>query len=325
MKDKRLFLKLAYSLEFIYIIYMLVYYLFFNKANDLVMAKVFLLIISLFINIMLYKESKKDIEYLKNNRRKIIFAGIWLFFEPVIPGILCFLFLKSISTKKEVKLPIMKENEKNKYVFIKSFILMLFFVGIMFFMPNFKIFVKIPSYLIYIFILVVVILFNCKELFSSFKIFIKNFNIYFPFIIKRYISMLCIMVLVAFPIVLINKGVESNNQALINEMFKELPFWTFILSVFYAPFAEESIFRMSLSKLFSNKKLFIVISGLLFGSLHVIDKFETLTDLLYIFQYSALGMCLAKAYSDSNNIFVSMSMHFLQNFIAALLILLLHL
>ena len=82
---------------------------------------------------------------------------------------------------------------------------------------------------------------------------------------------------------------------------------------------------MTLSKFFDNKTVFIVISGLLFGSLHVIDKFETLTDLLYIFQYSALGICLAKAYTDSKNIFVSMSMHFMQNFLAAVMVLLLQL
>ena len=57
----------------------------------------------------------------------------------------------------------------------------------------------------------------------------------------------------------------------------------------------------------------------------LIDKFETLTDLLYILQYSALGICLAKAYTDSKNIFVSMSMHFMQKFLAAVLVLLLQL
>lgn len=325
MKDKRLYLKLACLLEFIYVFVMLIYNLFFNKINDQVIAKVFLLLIGLFINIMLYKESKKDIRYLKENRKKVIFASIWLFFEPVLPGILCFIFLKSISPKKEVKLPLIEDTKKDKMTYIKSIILIIFFIGIMFFLPNFKIFYKIPSYLIYIFILLMIIACNYKELISNFKVFIKNFKIYLPFIFKRYISMLCIMVLVAFPVVLINKGATSNNQELINEMFKRVPFWTFVLSVFYAPFAEEGIFRMTLSKFFDNKTVFIVISGLLFGSLHVIDKFETLTDLLYILQYSALGICLAKAYTDSKNIFVSMSMHFMQNFLAAVMVLLLQL
>ena len=63
MKDKRLYLKLACLSEFIYVFVMLIYNLFFNKINDQVIANVFLLLIGLFINIMLYKESKKDIEY----------------------------------------------------------------------------------------------------------------------------------------------------------------------------------------------------------------------------------------------------------------------
>lgn len=55
MKDKRLYLKLACLLEFIYVFVMLIYNLFFNKISDQVIAKVFLLLIGLFINIMLYK------------------------------------------------------------------------------------------------------------------------------------------------------------------------------------------------------------------------------------------------------------------------------
>lgn len=99
---------------------------------------------------------------------------------------------------------------------------------------------------------------------------------------------------------------------------------TVILSCLYAPFVEEGVFRLSLSKIFKNKTIFVIVSGFLFGVLHLIDKFTSIYDLLYIFQYAALGICLAKAYKDSNNIFVSISMHFIQNFIAAMLILILY-
>jgi len=136
--------------------------------------------------------------------------------------------------------------------------------------------------------------------------------------------MLGLMLLVGIPIVLLNNGNTSSNQEALNVMFKKVPMFTLILSTLYAPFVEENIFRLSISKLFNNKTLFIIISGFLFGTLHIIDKFTSFYDLLYIFQYSALGICLAKAYSDSKNIFVSISMHFIQNFIAALLILILY-
>ncbi len=323
MKDKRLYLKLAYVTEFIYIFIALIYYLFFVENSDEKIANLFFLAINFVLAIMLYKESKKDIDYLKENRFIIIISGLFFFFDSILPGILCYIFLRNIKTKKDVKLPIIKKEKKSIKDYIKSFILIFIFLLIMFIMPMFDFYNKIPSFIIYIFILALIFILNYKELISDFKIFIKNFKIYLPFIIKRYFKMLFIMLLVGVPIVLINNGKSSSNQILINQMFTYVPFFTFILTTLYAPLAEESIFRLALSKFFNNKTLFIIISGLLFGSLHIIDKFTSLNDLLYIFQYSALGMCLAKAYSDSNNIYVSISIHFIQNFISAVLVLLL--
>lgn len=324
MKDKRLYLKIACLIEVIYIFGMLFYYLFFEKFGDEVLANLFLLAISMVFTIILYKESKKDIKVLKQNKLKILFASIWLFFEPIIPGIIGFAFLSKISDKKIVKLPEVKEEKINVIIYIKSAFLIFSFIFLMFVLPNFKIGAKIPSYIIYLFLVILVLLLNYKELYKNLKIFISNIKVYILFILKRYLYMLGLMLIVAFPIVLLNNGQTSSNQALINVMFKKMPLATFILSAIYAPFIEENVFRLSLSKLFSNKTLFIIISGILFGSLHVIDKFTSITDLLYIFQYSVLGICLAKAFSDSKNIFVSISMHFIQNFLAAILLLLLY-
>ena len=321
MQDKRLYLKIACLIEIIYIISMSIYYLFFNKIDDSVIANIFFLIISLYINWILYKESKKPIDELESNKRRVILASIWFFLNPVLPGIFGFIFLNSISDKKNIMLPKVNHESKKKSMYIKSFVLLAAFVCIMFIFPRFRFFSKVPSYAIYIFIFILIIILNYKELAYDFKIYIKNIKVYIPFIIKRYLLMLLITFLVAIPIVLINNGQTSANQVLINSMFKKLPFWTFMLSVLYAPFAEENVFRLSLSKFFNNKTLFIIISGILFGSLHMIDKITSASDLLYIIQYSTLGICLAKAYADSDNIFVSITIHFLQNFIAAIQVL----
>ncbi len=324
MKDKRNYLKLACLLEIIYVVFMLVYYVFFTKFNDEVLASVFMLLIGLGFAFVLYGESKKDINHLKENKIKVIIASIWLFLEPIIPGIFGFVFLSSIGDKKTNKLPLMKDEKQNAPTVIKAVIAVLAFIFITFVLPRFSFMSKVPSYVLYLVILLSVLLLYHKELWRSFKIFVSNFKVYLPFIIKRYLIMLGVMLVVAIPIVFINNGQTSTNQALINAMFKKIPVATLVLSTIYAPFVEESVFRLSLSKLFTNKTLFVVISGVLFGSLHVIDKFTSYADFLYVFQYSALGMCLAKAYADSKNIFVSMSMHFIQNFLAAVLVLLLY-
>ncbi len=324
MKDKRNILKIACLLEVIYVLVMMVYYLFFIKEKEEMIAGIFMLIIGVVVTSILYKESKKEIDLIKKNKTAILLCSIWLFFEPIIPGILGFIFLGSISDKKKVKLPEIKEEKIEVSKKVKSFALILFFIIVMFVLPNFSFFNKIPVYLIYLVIFLSVLLTNYKDLKSNLIIFIRNFKTYLPFIFKRYFIMLGLMLLVGIPIVLINNGNTSSNQAALNVMFKKLPFFALVLSTIYAPFVEENVFRLSLFKLFKNKMVFIVISGFLFGALHMIDKFTSFYDLLYIFQYATLGICLAKAFVDSKNIFVPISMHFIQNFIAAILVLLIY-
>lgn len=324
MKDKRNYLKVACFIEIIYIITMFIYYLFIVNFNSGTLANLFMLLISSFFTIVLYNESKKDISYLKNNNIKILLSSIWMFFEPIIPGVLGFFFLSSLKDKKQTNLPIIKEEKLGRKEKIKSIITLISFMLILFAVPNVSFFKNISSYFIYAFILIFVIILYHKELLNNLKIFLTNFKVYLPFIIKRYFAMLGIMLIVAVPIVLINNGKVSGNQQSINLMFEKVPIATLLLSCFYAPLAEESIFRLSLSKLFANKTLFIIISGFLFGILHVINSISSINDLLYVFQYATLGICLAKAYKDSNNIFVSISMHFIQNFLAAILVLLVY-
>lgn len=324
MKDKRNYLKVASIFEIVYVIGMFIYYLFFKKFNDEVIANSFLLIISLYFSILLFKESKKSIDEIKKHSMKIRLISIWLFMDTIIPGILGFMFVSSLNEKKKIELPIIKQEEITKKDIIKSILTIFIFVFIMFVLPLFNIRKKVFSYIFYIIIFLSVLLLHSEELKGQFLIFKNNIKKYMPFIFKRYIKMLGVMLLVAVPIVLLNKGNVSSNQQEINTMFKNVPFITFILTVLYAPFVEECIFRLSLSKLIKNGKLFIIISGFLFGLLHMVDKFTSFYDLLYVFQYSALGICLAKAYKDSNNIFVPMSMHFIQNFIASILVLLLY-
>lgn len=324
MKDKRVILKLACVIEAIYILGMMVYYLTLGKFTDEVLANLFLLLIGVGFLLMLYTESKKDINVLKKNKIKVIIPSIWMFLDPVIPGILGFIFIALIGDKKKNNLPVIKEEKKKTLDYLKSIILIVFFLVIMFVLPCFSFFYAIPGYMVYLIIFLLVLIINFNYLKKDSTVFIKNIKVYLPFIIKRYFIMLAVMIIVAVPIVLINNGNTSSNQTVLNDMFKKVPLLTLVLSCLYAPFVEENVFRLSLSKFFNNKITFIIVSGFFFGALHMIDKFTSFYDLLYVFQYAALGVCLAKAYADSKNIFVSISMHFIQNTLAALLILLLY-
>lgn len=324
MKDKRWLLKTASFLQLAYAIISAIYYLTSNKPKDEVFANLFFSFLNLIIAFLIFNESKKDIETLRKNKSIMVFCSIWALIYSIIPGILGLVFISSISEKKNKVLP-KNEYEKDKHLAVKSIFLIIFFIIIMFVLPLFEVFNKIPVYLVYIVIFALALTLNFGRLKNDLLLFFKNIKTYFPFVIKRYVIMLGVMIIVALPIVALNKGEVSSNQQLLNTMFKKVPLISLLLSTIYAPFVEENIFRLSLSNLIKNRSLFIIISGFLFGILHMIDKFTSLYDLLYIFQYAALGVCLAKAYSDSNNIFVSISMHFIQNFLAAILILLIYL
>ncbi|MCI5733238.1 MAG: CPBP family intramembrane metalloprotease [Tenericutes bacterium] len=316
MKDKKNLLKIASILGIVMSTNLIIYYILYVKSADKASANIFLQLLNIFFSIVLFNESKKDIEVLKKDESKVIICSIWLFIESIIPGIFGFMFLSSVKPKNNIKL-IEDEKPSKKDVF-KSMFLILFFMIIMFLLPKFNFFDKIPNIIVYISLFVTILIINFNYYKKDFKVFIKNINTYLPFILKRYAIMLGIMVLVAIPITYLNSGKVSSNQEILNSMFTKTPLLTALLSCIYAPFVEESIFRLNISKIINNKIIFILFSGILFGALHVIDKYTNIYDLLYIFSYSTLGICLAKAYKDTNNIFVSMSMHFIQNTLASI-------
>lgn len=323
MKDKRNLLKIGAIIEIIYVFIMCIYYFFNAKNNDELIANIFLLAINLCFAIFLYRMSKKEISQLKANKIPLVVVSCLLFLDSIIPGVLGFFFLKTISDKKITKLPEIKQEKPSSRLIIKSLCLLFLFLVFMYVLPMFSFFEKIPLVLVYIILFLSVLLCNIGELKKHFRIFIRNIKVYIPYIIKNYFKMLGFMLIVAVPIILINNGGVSNNQDSIIAMFEKMPLFTFLLSCLYAPFVEETLFRYNLSKLISNKKLFIILSGFIFGLLHVVGKFSSLSEFLYVFQYSALGIYLAKTYKESNNIFVTISMHFIQNFLAAILVLIL--
>ena len=95
---------------------------------------------------------------------------------------------------------------------------------------------------------------------------------------------------------------------------------TIIITSIFAPFIEELIFRFSLRKIIGNRKyLFILVSGLLFGTAHVISYITGLSDLLYIIPYAIPGFTLAYVFVDSDNIYVPIGLHCLHNTLTLLL------
>ena len=89
-----------------------------------------------------------------------------------------------------------------------------------------------------------------------------------------------------------------------------------------APINEELTFRKSFKEIFPSKWVFVIMSGLIFGSLHVASYIETFSDIIYLIPYSALGIAFAILYYKTDNIFSSITMHSIHNLLATLLVLL---
>lgn len=158
----------------------------------------------------------------------------------------------------------------------------------------------------------IMIIYN-KKLSKDFKDMKKNSIKYFNKYIKYWLIGLFIMMISnLFINLIVTNDIPSNEQA-IRETFNISPLYIFFSAVIYAPIVEELIFRQSIKNIFNNKWLFIIISGLLFGSMHVFGDFKNITDLLYIIPYSTPGIIFAYMLEDSDNICVPMSFHFIHN------------
>ena len=113
-------------------------------------------------------------------------------------------------------------------------------------------------------------------------------------------------------IYIFESGMSSNEEA-IRDLFKISPLYIYFSSVIYAPIVEELTFRQGIRNIMDKNILFILVSGLLFGGLHVITDVNNLVDLLYIIPYSSLGIVFAYMLYKTDNIFVSMGFHFMHN------------
>ncbi len=153
-----------------------------------------------------------------------------------------------------------------------------------------------------------------KDFIPNFKDFVKNNIEYFKKYIKFWFIALGLIILSNYIITPFTTSNVSENQQAIVGLLNKIPIYTFIITVIIAPILEESVFRLSFRKIFAhNNVLFILISGLVFGSMHVLGSLSNTIDLLFIIPYSIPGMIFAYCYTKSNNIFIPISLHFIHN------------
>lgn len=104
------------------------------------------------------------------------------------------------------------------------------------------------------------------------------------------------------------------NQAIISSW----PIYiTAFVAIIVAPITEELMFRGFIKKFIKNDILFILVSSLIFGGLHIVES-DSLQQFLYIIPYSILGFAFSLNYVKTKNIASNIFLHSVWNSIAVI-------
>ncbi len=147
---------------------------------------------------------------------------------------------------------------------------------------------------------------------KGFKDLKKNHKKYFRKYFKYWFLILGVMMISNAFINIISGKVAGNEEA-IRSLFEISPVYVFVVSVIFAPFVEELIFRQGIRNLIKNDTLFIIVSGLVFGGLHVVGNVSSPIDLFYLIPYCTPGFVFAYLLTKTNNVLVPASLHFIHN------------
>ena len=156
----------------------------------------------------------------------------------------------------------------------------------------------------------------------------KNFSIkeFFDKYFKYWFLILVLMIISNSIVINFTTTDTSNNQEIIMEGLKVLPLYILFSTIIFAPLMEEIIFRFCIKKIIPKPSIiYILVSGLLFGTMHVILSMTSITDLLFIIPYSIPGIVFAYLYNKTGNIFIPAGIHFIHNGVLMILQLILNL
>lgn len=211
----------------------------------------------------------------------------------------------------------MKKIIKNILIFISYFIFSYFVIALLqefnFDITKFSFNKRIIILGIIDFIYIILMFFIYrKEIIIDIKDFKKNYKEYLSKYVLVYMVGVILMGIINILLTQITKIELSGNEEGIRILIKEVPIYMFFSTVIYAPIIEELIFRKSIRNIFKNKYIFIIISGVIFGVLHISD-FSNINEILFGIPYIIMGIDFAYIYYKTNNIFTTMSFHMIHN------------
>ena len=147
-----------------------------------------------------------------------------------------------------------------------------------------------------------------KERKKNFRCFKKRWKQYVRLFVNSVLHCITLQIVLCIITSKISKGV-SENQASVSKMPLVV---LLIMALGYAPVVEEVVFRYVLRRLIKKDVLYIVISGLVFGLVHVLSSIG-MHSVLDVFAYSlphfGVGLYLAYVYASTNSIETCIIIH----------------
>lgn len=168
----------------------------------------------------------------------------------------------------------------------------------------------------YVIILILAIWCFKDKIKRDLKLFKENAKAYLQYILPKLGIMYAIYFIISVVCVLVSGQGTSVNQ----ESLETLPKWFLVpAAIIWAPIVEELIFRGVLRRFIKNNKVFIIVSGIIFGLLHTIGEATISNMIILAIPYAILGGGWAYIYAKTDNITNNILAHGLQNTVGVLL------
>ena len=145
------------------------------------------------------------------------------------------------------------------------------------------------------------------------KDFKTNKKEYIDLMVKAWIlGFICMVISNLIINIGLNMGVAGNEDSN-RKILKSMWLYAIPSMTVLGPLTEEIVFRVSFKEAFKNKKLFIIVTALIFGGVHLLSGFNDIKDLLYIIPYSSLGFSMSYVYAKTDNPLTNVLMHIAHN------------
>lgn len=169
-----------------------------------------------------------------------------------------------------------------------------------------------------------IIIFVCRSMFSLDNIKEKNIGKIVLITVGLGVAFLAVNICLSYIIDLISGGGSGSNEEALEIMFNVAPYSLVFSAVIFAPIVEEIVFRGAIfNLLYKEDKPYkaILISGLLFGLLHVFSGLlgGSFVELLYLIIYFTMGAILGFIYHKTKNIYICIGVHFINNLISVII------